>query len=221
MIEGKKVIINVGKIGKRHGFPTEEFVFPNGMKVNVQKWKKEHIQKVISELKYCFDKPENTYLLTEVPEPWITLALYEALQPLKVLYLFPREEKGDELELCELKKGEKSPNYDVVFEVVEDGDEVFINLNSDNPNIKPTRGPHTFNPENLCKVAIPEIPEGKHVYVHGKGMFCVMVCVAKNYVKGSKSVSLAAHAADYTCSVSFTDECEIGDVKSRTLPNNL
>ena len=221
MSERKKKIINVGKIGEKHGFPTQDVVLPNGMKVNAQKWKKEHIQKAISELKYCFSEPENTYLLTEVPEPWITLALYEALQPLNVLYLFPKEDMGDEFELCELNRGVQSSNYDVVFEVVEEDDEIFINLNSDNPDIEPTWGPHTFDPANFCKVAIPEIPGGKHVYVHGKGMFLVMVCIAKNFVKGSKSVSLAAHDADYTCSVSFTDEREIGDVRRRTLPNNL
>jgi hypothetical protein len=68
---------------------------------------------------------------------------------------------------------------------------------------------------------IPEISAGKHVYIHGKGMFCVLVCVAKNYIKDAKSISLAAHDTDYTCAISHTDEREVGEETPRSLPNNL
>lgn len=217
--ESPKVIINVREIGEKMGVPVEEVIFPDGTKGTTQKWGKGDIKKAINELSFCFNEPEKTYLLTDIPEPWITLALMEALQPCNVLYLYPRPD-GVELEMCELKRGKQDPNYDVVFEIVEEGDKVFVNLNSDRPEAA-TIGHHTFETENLCKVVIPEIPSEKHVFVHGKGMYCVMVCVAKNYVKGSKSVSLASHETDYTCSVSFTDEREIGDVTPRTLPNNL
>lgn len=33
-----------------------------------------------------------------------------------------------------------------------------------------TIGHHTFNLDNLSKVVLPDIPAGKHVFVHGKGM---------------------------------------------------
>jgi len=217
--EAKKVVINLIELGEKMNIPVEEVVIPNGNKVKVQEWNKEHIKRAITELNYCFNEPQNTYLLTESPDPWVTLALIEALQPLKVLYLYPRAD-GVELDMCELKKGQQTPNYDVVFEIVQEGDNVFINLNSDRPEAT-TIGHHTFETGNLCKVVIPEIPAGKHVFVHGKGMYCVMVCVARNYVKNSKSVSLASHDTDYTCAVSYTDEREIGDVTPRTLKNNL
>ena len=217
--EEKKVVISVEELGKKFGVSEEEAVLPNGEKRLHQKWQIKDVQRAISELQYCFSSPKNTYLLTEIAEPWITLALMEALKPLHVKYLYPRS-NGTELEMYELKRGKQNPNYDVVFEVVEADDKVFINLNSDSPDALKI-GHHTFNLDNLSKVVIPEIPAGKHVFVHGKGMYSVMVCIAKNYIKGAKSLSMASHDSDYICAVSFTDDLEVGDVTPRTLKNNL
>jgi len=215
--EAEKVVINVKELGKKVGVLEKEVVLPNGKQDSTQEWGKVHIKKAIAELKYCFSKPENTYLLSDIPEPWITVALMEALQPLKVLHLLP---DGVELDSCDLKRGQQASNYDIVFEIVEDGDNIFINLNSDRPEAA-TIGHHTFDVKDLCKVVIPEIPTGKHVFIHGKGTYCVTVCVARNYLKDSKSVSLAAHDSPYTCAVSKSNEREAGDVTPRTLPNNL
>jgi hypothetical protein len=206
----KKVIISIEELGQKLGVPGEEIVIPNGEKRYHQTWSKTDVEKAISELQYCFDSPETTYLLTEISEPWITLALLEALKPLHVKYLYPTSD-GTELEMYELERGEQYPNYDVVFEIIEADDKVFINLNSDTPDAL-TIGHHTFNLDNLSKVVIPEIPAGKHVFIHGKGMYCVMVCIAKNYIEGAKSLSIASHD---------TDKLEAGDMTPRTLENNL
>jgi hypothetical protein len=217
--EPEKVIIDLNALGQKMDIPMAEVTFPDGAKFKLQKWGKEHVQKVIADHQYCFDTPEKPVVVTNSPAPWVTLAVIDALKPLKVNYLYPRAD-GVELEMYELKKGTQTPNYDVVFEVVEDGDKLFINLNSDRPESL-TLKKHTFDTENLSKVMIPDIPAGKHVFIHGKGMFCVLVCVANNYVKDAKSISLAAHDTDYTCAVSQTDEREVGEEMPRTLPNNL
>ena len=217
--EGKKVVISVEELGKKFGVSEEEVVLPTGEKRMQQTWQIKDVQRAVSELQYCFNSPKNTYLLTEISEPWITLALMEALKPLHVKYLYPRS-NGTELEMYELKRGKQNSNYDVVFEVVEAGDKVFINLNSDSPDALKI-GHHTFNLDNLSKVAIPEIPAGKHVFIHGIGMYSVMVCIAKNYLKDAKSLSIAAHESDYICAVSYTDDLKVGDVTKRTLKNNL
>lgn len=215
----ERIIIDLNALGDEMDVPLGEVTFPDGSKFRLQKWGKAHIQMVIEDLQYCFDAPEKTYIVTNSPAPWVTLAVMEALEPLKVNYLYPRAD-GIELEMYELKRGTQTPNYDVVFEVVEDGDNLFINLNSDRPESL-TLKKHTFDTENLSKVMIPEIPSGKHVFIHGKGMFCVLVCVAKNYVKDAKSISLAAHDTDYGCAVSHTDELEVGEETARNRPNNL
>jgi hypothetical protein len=217
--EPERVIIDLNALGEKMDVPMGDVTFPDGTKFKLQQWEPAHIRKVISDLQHCFDAPQNTYLLTNSPAPWVTLAVMEALAPLEVRYLYPRAD-GVELEMVTLKKGEQTPNYDVVFEVVEDGDNLYINLNSDRPESL-TLKRHTFDTANLSRVVIPEIPPGKHVFIHGKGMFCVLVCIAKNYIGDAKSISLAAHDTDYGCAVSRTAEKEVGDVTPRNLPNNL
>jgi hypothetical protein len=217
--EAKRVVIDVSQIGKKMNVPVKEIEGPEGRKFKQQLWKKEDLKKAIADLQYCFKEPEKVYVLTEVPEPWITLALIQALHPLKVHYLYPGP-GGTELDLADLKRGKQTPNYDVAFEVVEQGDKVFINLNSDRPEAA-TTGKHTFDLNNLPKVLIPDIQAGKHVFIHGKGAYGVMVSIARNYIKNCKSLSMAAHETDYTCAVSNTKGMEPGDVTSRTLKNNL
>jgi hypothetical protein len=217
--EAKKVVIDVSQIGKKMNVPEKEVSAPDGNKFKQQLWKKEHLKKAIADLQYCFKEPEKIYVLTEIPEPWITLALIQALQPLKVHYLYPGP-GGTELELGDLKRGKQTPNYHVKFEVIEQGDKIFINLNSDRPEAT-TTGKHTFDLSNLSKVVIPDIPSGKNVFIHGKGMYGVMVSIARNYIKDCKSLSMAAHDTDYTCSVSHIKGMEPGDVTPRTLQNNL
>ena len=214
-----KVIIDVSKIGKKMGVPEDTIPFVDGKTFKLQRWNKEHIKKAIEELKYCFKEPGKTYLLTEVPAPWITLALIQALQPLNVHYLYPAT-GGTDLELIEFKRGKQEQNYGAIFEVKEEGDNVYINLTTDKPSTM-TTGEHTFDIKNLSKVVIPDIPSGKNVFIHGKGMYGAMVCIAWNYAKNCKSLSMAAHETDYVCAISFTKEREVGDVTKRTLQNNL
>ena len=114
----------------------------------------------------------------------------------------------------------KHTNYGVRFEIIEDGDKLFMNFNSDSPEATAQRQ-HSFDIKNICKLSIPEIPTGKHLYLHARGRYCVMVTLAFNYVKDCKSISIAYHEEDYTCGVSFSDEIEVGEVTTRTLPNDI
>ncbi len=214
-----RVIIDVSKIGKKMGVPEDTIPFVDGKTFKLQRWNKKHIQKAIEELQYCFKTPKKTYLLTEVPAPWITLALIQALQPLNVHYLYPAP-GGTDLKMIEFKRGTPAQNYGAKFEVKVEGDNVYINMTTDNPSTM-TTGEHTFNIQDLPKVVIPDIPAGKNVFIHGKGMYGAMVCIAWNYTKDCKSLSMAAHETDYVCAVSHIGEYEVGDVTKRTIENNL
>lgn len=217
--DATKVVIDISKVGKKLNVPEDTIPFVDGKTFQLQRWSKEHVKKAIEELKYCFKEPEKTYLLTESPAPWITVALIQALQPLKVHYLYPAP-GGTDLEMIEFKRGKSEQNYGAIFEVKEDGDNVYINLTTDKPSTV-TTGEHTFDIKDLAKVVIPDIPAGKNVFIHGKGMYGAIVCIAWNYVKGCKSLSMAAHETDYVCAVSHAKELEVGDVTKRTLQNNL
>ena len=222
--EPQKVIIDINELGEKMGVAQEETVIPDGSKLLVQKWNKAEIQKAVADAKRSYTDPKNTYLVTNSPHPAITLAFIQALQPLTVKYLYMKP-GGDEIEMCELKKVKQAPdpasNYDANFEIKEDGDKLFINFTSDSAEAAALMKGHTFDIKNTCKLVIPEIPTGKHIFLHAKGRYCVMVALAFNYIKNSKSLSIACHEDDYTCAVSFSDEIGIGQVTPRTLPNNL
>ena len=218
-----KVIISVNEFGEKIGVQKEEIVMPDGNKGLAQKWGKAELQKAVAEAKRTYNDPNKTYFVTSSPHPAITLAFIHALQPLNVFYLY-MEPGGDEIEMCELKKVRQIPspdsNYGVRFEIIEDGDKLFMNFNSDSPESTALRQ-HSFDINNICKLVIPEIPVNKHIFLHARGRYAVMVPLAFNYIKDCKSISIARHEDDYTCAVSFSDEIEIGEVTTRTLPNDL
>ena len=221
--DSKKVMIEVDKFGEKLDVQQEEVVMPDGNKGLSQKWGEAEIQKAVSELKNYYNDPDKIYLVTSSPHPAITLAFIQALQPLNVLYLY-MSPGGDEVEMCTLPKVSQIPdpdtNYGVRFEIIEDGDKLFMNFNSDSPEATALRQ-HTFDINDTCKLVIPEIPANKHLFLHARGRYCVMVAMAFNYIKDCKSISIARHEDDYTCAVSFSDDIAIGEVTKRTLPNDL
>lgn len=221
--EPEKVLIEIDKLGKELGVPEEEMVMPDGQKMMGQKWGRKEIQKAVSELPKRYNDPGKAYFVTSSPHPAITLAFIQTLQPLDVGYLYMAP-GGVEVPMCELKKVGQIPNaasnYGVRFEIIEDGDKLFMNFNSDSPEATAAKS-HSFEIENTCKLTIPEIPKGKHLYLHARGRYCVMVALAYNYLKDTKSISIARHEDDYTCAVSASDDIEVGEVTKRTLPNEL
>jgi hypothetical protein len=219
----QKIIIDVSEIGDKIGVLKEETIMPDGKKDLAQKWGKAEIQKAMAELKRTYTDPKKTYLVTNSPHPAITLAFIQALQPLNVIYLYMKP-GGDEVAMCTLNKVKNIPdpasNYGVRFEIKEDGDKIFMNFNSDSPEATALKQ-HTFDIKNTCNLSIPEIPPGKHLYLHARGRYAVMVPLAFNYIKDAKSISIARHEDDYTCAVSSSDKIQVGEVTKRTLPNNL
>lgn len=221
--ESNKVTIEIDKFGKKIGVPEEETVMPDGKKAMAQKWGEAELQIAVAELKRYYNDPEKTYMVTTSPHPAVCLAFIQALQPLDVLYLYNRPGET-EVPMCSLPKVKRIPdpdtNYGVRFEIIEDGDNLFINFNSDSPEATAQRK-HSFDINDICKLTIPEIPAGKHLFLHARGRYCVMVVLAFNYISDCKSVSIAYHENDYKCAVSFSEDIEVGKVTPRTLPNDL
>ena len=215
----KKQVIDLDEISKQLGVPMESQKLPDGREMSHPKWEKEHLNKAMKLFEPYRKAPDTVLLVTNSPAPWITMAIINGMKPLIVNYLYPRPD-GVELEMPRLKRGKQKNNYDVVFEIIEKGEKLFINMTSDRADAT-NIGHHTFETKNLPNVMIPEIPKGKDVFIHAKGMFCVMVCVTLNYLTESRSVSIACHDTDYFCGYSSDPARKIGDVEKRVLPNNL
>lgn len=221
----ERIVCNLAHMTEAVGGRYVERPVPDGSVMAVPTWDGACYERALAELSKWKEQPDNDYFLTDVPAPWILIALVKALEPCRVRYLYMRED-GVEVDISRLARGNrpKEENFDVVFEVIERGDDLFINMNSDHPvaDIKANGGPHTFDIANLPKVVIPEIPAGKHIYFHAKGRYCVMDVIALNFLENAKSLSIACHDEDYFCAYT-TDPSflKVGDVTKRTVENRL
>lgn len=220
----ERVVFNLAAHTEQFGGHYERRRAPNGQMIDMPIWDAQTYENALAALAPWREAPQARYYLTDVPSTWLVVALIRALEPAKVGYLYMRED-GVEVDMCRLARGvkPKEENYDVVFEVIEDGDRLYVNMNSDRPvaDIAANGGPHTFDIANLPKVVIPDLPRDRHIFMHAKGRFCVMDVIAWNYLDGAKSFSLACHEDDYTCCYSADPSIRVGDVTPRTITNEL
>lgn len=221
----ERIVYNLAAHTLDAGGHFERRLAPDGRMTDMPIWDAGCYERVLAELAPWRDHPENRYYLTDVPAPWLIIALIRALEPARVGYLYMRED-GVEVDMCRLARGvkPKEENYDCVFEVIEDGDRLYLNMNSDRPvaDVAANGGPHTFDIANLPKVVIPDLPRDRHIFMHARGRYCVMDVIAWNYLDGARSLSIACHDDDYICCYSAEpDVLRVGDVTKRTLENRL
>ncbi len=220
-----RIVCNLSRMTEQVGGHYERRLAPNGQMIDMPIWDKGCYERALAQLSAWRDHPENRYYLTDVPATWLVIALIKALEPCRVGYLYMRED-GVDVDMCRLARGTrpKEENYDVVFAIEDDGENLYINMNTDRPvdDIEANGGPHTFDIANLPKVVIPALPAGRHIFMHAKGRFCVMDVIAWNYLEDAKSFSIACHDDDYTCCYTTQpDVIAIGDVTKRTRENPL
>lgn len=211
-------IVDLMELTVELGIPVIDINTPDGRVVHEAVWSAEDFSRALERILPVEAGEE--ILLTSSPQPWVTLALCEALRPAEAKYLYV-DRNGIVMEMGghEFDPGEE--NYDLKFEIIEGADGVYMNMNSDRPEAELYGTGHTFDKSKLPLVRVPRLPAGRDVYIHAKGMFCVMVSVARCYVDTASSVWLCSHGDDYRCAVSNTPEHHPGEVKKRVIENRL
>ena len=68
------------------------------------------------------------------------------------------------------------------------------------------------NENNLSKVVVPEIAQGKAVYLSGRGPNYLTVAIAEAYAHTNSSVSLFQPGVGYTCSITHSRSKRLGDL---------
>lgn len=216
------VIFDLFELTEQFGGSYIEEMGPHGMHRKYL-WTGAVFINAVSYLKTVCSDPDVEYVISNSPEPWVTVGLVSALSPVKLLYLAPGP-NATPVEMCSLSRGVEGENYGVTYQVFEEGDRIFINMSSDDKKKiaeNPTGPRHTFDVANLPRIAIPDLPAGKNIFIHAKGMFTVMCTVACNYLDCAESISIAAHEDDYVCAFSKKPFFVPGDVTRRTLINDL
>ena len=114
---------------------------------------------------------------------------------------------GKDVDIPQLAHGEANPEGEVAFKTTEKGDAILIEYNMDLPE-----GITTYDEGNLPKVVVPEVPQGKAVYLSGRGPNYLTVAIAEAYAHTNSSVSLFQPGVGYTCSITHSRAKQLGDL---------
>ena len=217
-----KQYVDLAKLSEEIGCTYQEVSPAPGVVIRQTHWNKEQYQAAKAAIRSQMEAhPDASFSIYGSPDPWNTVALVRELG-ITYTYPFPDHPEAMDLDLSHLAVGVPEYNYDVRYEIREDGDSVFINMTSDNPELPRGDGtPHTFTLANIPKVSVPELAPGKDVYLHAWGMYGVMCSVAGTLAETARSLFLACHDTDYYCCASKTPAHQIGDCAPRTRENTL
>ena len=214
--------IDLAKISEQNNCQFESVEVKPGVIIRQTHWtpKNYHDAKTIIQDEMLLN-PDVPISIYNSPDPWVTVALVRELG-ITYTYPFPGHPEEKTLDLSPLPIGIPEYNYDVQYEIREEGNRIFINMTSDNPDLPRGDGtPHTFQLGNITKVHVPEVTPGKDIYLHAWGMYGVMCCVAATLAENANSVFLACHDTNYYCCSTKGGDHHIGCQAPRLWENSL
>lgn len=204
VIEAEKNVIDIRKLGLSIGMEEKEQTLPNGKVVKTLVWDQENLLKAVNAVKHLSEEGKPVRITGPAPA-WLVSALTHTVHPCPVGVYMPQI--GKDVDIPKLAHGEINPEGEVGFKVVEKGDAVLIEYNMELPE-----GITTYDENNLSKVVVPEIPEGKEVYISGRGPNYLTVAIAEAYAHTNSSVSLFQPGIGYTCSITHSRAKKLGDL---------
>ena len=197
-------IIDIRKLGIEIGMEEKEQTLPNGKVVKTLVWDQENLLKAVNAIKHLSEEGKPVRITGPAPA-WLVSALTHTVHPSPVGVYMPQI--GKDVQIPQLAHGEKNPEGEVGFKVAEKGDAVLIEYNMELPE-----GITTYDENNLSKVVVPEIPQGKAVYISGRGPNYLTVAIAEAYAHTNSSVSLFQPGIGYTCSITHSRAKKLGDL---------
>ena len=205
MEEEKSVYtINTKELAEKLGMEPQKRTLGNGRVVEQIVWTQEDLLKAVKEVKHL--SAEGKPVRIDGPAPaWLVSALTHTVHPSPVSVYVPQI--GKDVPVGGLKHGEQNPEGEVKFKVTEKGDSVLVEYEMDLPD-----GVDTYDENNLSKVVVPEVPQGKAVFISGRGPNYLTVSIAESYAHTNSSVSLNQPGTGYTCSITHSRAKKLGDL---------
>ena len=197
-------IIDIQELGERIGMEAKEQKLPNGKIINTLLWDQENLLKAVNEVSHLSYEGKPVVITGAAPA-WLVSALTHAVHPCPVSVYVPQI--GKNVDIPELLHGEKNSDGEVNFKVTEKGDSILVEYNMELPE-----GITTYDENNVGKVVVPEIPQGKSVYISGRGPNYLTVAIAEAYAHTNSSVSLFQPGIGYTCSITHSRNKKLGDL---------
>lgn len=196
--------IDIAKLGVEIGMESKEQTLPNGKVVKSLVWDQENLLKAVNVIKHLSEEGKPVRI-TGVAPAWLVSALTHTVHPCPVSLYQPAV--GKDIDIPQLAHGEVNPEGEVAFKTTEKGDAVLVEYTMDLPE-----GITTYDENNLSKVVVPEIAQGKAVYLSGRGPNYLTVAIAEAYAHTNSSVSLFQPGVGYTCSITHSRSKRLGDL---------
>ena len=194
--------IDIQELGAKIGMEAKEQRLPNGKVVNTLVWDQENLKKAVKEVTPLSDEGKPV-IITGAAPAWLVSALTHAVHPCPVSIYVPQIDNT--VDIPQLGHGEKNKEGEVDFKVTEKGESVLIEYNMELPE-----GFTTYDEKNVGKVVVPEVPQGKAIYISGRGPNYLTVAIAEAYSHTNSSVSLFQPGIGYTCSITHSRDKELG-----------
>lgn len=200
----EKNTIDIAELGAEIGMEAKEQTLPNGKVVKSLVWDQENLLKAVNAVKHLSEEGKPVRITGAAPA-WLVSALTHTVHPCPVGVYMPQI--GKDVDIPQLAHGEANPEGEVAFKTTEKGDAVLVEYNMDLPE-----GITTYDENNLSKVVVPEIAQGKAVYLSGRGPNYLTVAIAEAYAHTNSSVSLFQPGVGYTCSITHSRAKRLGDL---------
>lgn len=196
--------IDIAQLGAEIGMEAKEQTLPNGKVVKSLVWDQENLLKAVNAVKHLSEEGKPVRITGAAPA-WLVSALTHTVHPSPVSVYMPQI--GKDVDIPQLAHGEQSAEGEVGFKTTEKGDSVLIEYNMELPE-----GITTYDENNLSKVVVPEVTQGKAVYLSGRGPNYLTVAIAEAYAHTNSSVSLFQPGVGYTCSITHSRAKKLGDL---------
>lgn len=196
--------IDIAKLGAEIGMVAQTQTLPNGRVVNSLVWDQENLLKAVEAVKHLSEEGKPVRITGAAPA-WLVSALTHTVHPCPVGVYTPQI--GKDVDIPLLAHGKANPEGEVAFKTTEKGDSVLIEYNMDLP-----AGIAAYDENNLPKVVVPDVSQGKAVYISGRGPNYLTVAIAEAYAHTNSSVSLFQPGIGYTCAITHSRAKKLGDL---------
>ena len=196
--------IDIAQLGAEIGMEAKEQTLPNGKVVKSLVWDQENLLKAVKAVQHLSEEGKPVRITGAAPA-WLVSALTHTVHPCKVGVYMPQI--GKDVDIPQLAHGEANPEGEVAFKITEKGNAILVEYNMDLPE-----GITTYDENNLSKVVVPEVTQGKAVYLSGRGPNYLTVAIAEAYAHTNSSVSLFQPGIGYTCSITHSRDKRLGDL---------
>jgi len=186
------------------GMEPKQQTLPNGKVINSLVWDQENLLKAVDAVKHLSEAGKPVRITGAAPA-WLVSALTHIVHPCPVSLYMPQI--GKDVAIPQAAHGEVNPEGEVTFKTTEAGDSVLVEYSMELPE-----GVTTYDENNLPKVVVPEISQGKAVYLSGRGPNYLTVTIAEAYAHTNSSVSLFQPGVGYTCAITHSRNKKLGDL---------